>query len=167
MNLLKKMEWVIPGRGKRRQVSSVAVDNAERDNDGHAKEHANSEHQPSVLELAGDDATKEDRTRSRVVVVIGAAPTSAPATGRTLTATAAAATWYDRSTLDGCDSAVEATDLSRQEQPSHPPRTDYSLSRHIAINWLYAEWPPSGSRKQSFRCCVLIESILAHTHHCT
>jgi len=39
-----------------KRVSSVAVDDAECDDDGHAEEDANSQHEPAVLELAGHDA---------------------------------------------------------------------------------------------------------------
>jgi len=78
----KDADWLL-------SVSSVTVDNAKGDNDRHAEEDADGKHKPAVLELASDDTTKEDRTRTRVIVVIPAAPASAPATGRTLTATAA------------------------------------------------------------------------------
>ena len=82
-------DWVIPGHGETWTVSSVAVYNAKGDDDGHAEEHGDGKYQPAVFELARDDATEEDRTWTRVVVVIAAASTSAPASHRTLTAAAA------------------------------------------------------------------------------
>jgi len=103
-----------------RSVSSVAVDDAERDDDGHTEEDGDRQHQPAILELASHYAAQEDRTRSTVVLVGAAvASTAAPAPVRTLTAAAAAAARYDGRPLDGCHGAVETADLTGQEQPTH------------------------------------------------
>jgi len=46
--------------------SAVAVDNADDDDDRHAGERRDSEHQPSVLEAAGDDVAEEQRLATPV-----------------------------------------------------------------------------------------------------
>ena len=107
---------------------SVAVDDAERDDDGHAEEDGDGEHEPAVLELARHDTAQEDRSRPVTIVVVVVATASTPpaaassATGAPCPSAAAAtdpsSRRYDRRPLDGRHRAVETTDLTRQKQPA-------------------------------------------------
>jgi len=85
--------------------SSVAVDDAKSDDNGHAEERANRQHQPTVLELSRDDAAQEYRTRSVHL--------SSTCTSRTVSCRASAARRHDRCSLYGRDGAVNTTDLTR------------------------------------------------------
>ena len=71
--------------------SSVAVDDAEGDDDGHAEEDRDGEYQPAVLELPRHDRPQEDRARPVVVVAVVAAASPAAPPGWALAAPGAAA----------------------------------------------------------------------------
>jgi hypothetical protein len=74
---------------------SVAVDNTQCDDDGHAEKRANCQHQPAVLELTCDDAAQEYGTRSIRLTAAASAVAS-----RTISCRSSAAGRNDRCSLD-------------------------------------------------------------------
>jgi len=105
-------------------ASEVAVDDADDDDDGHARDDRRGEDQPAVLERPRDHVAQEDRSRvDRVVRVARARPRRRGAghlPGGRRRRLSTATRRRDGRPLDGTNTAVTGTRRSTREiQPAH------------------------------------------------